>query len=318
LTVLLHVLPLVAVAVFDNPWSSMINTLADGISVVLDYINAHITHNYGWSMLALAFVATLAMLPLYLQTFRSVKEMQAIQPYIKRLQDRYKNDKQKLAEEQMKLFREHNINPFGGCLPTLIQLPIFFAIYQAILRHSSQFAHAGWLWIGSAFAAHAPQVPSWLSWMSGPIFAGNLSEPDKILTLLYAVSMFFSFQMTTTVSTDPLQQQQQKLMSYMMPVMWFFIGQRFASAFTLYWLGLNLFSTALRFWAMRTPSKIPAPPQETPATLAGYPLHCPNCNALLTVAKGKCEACGVKVKKLAPATNGKVKPGAAVAPRDAK
>lgn len=316
---MLHVLAIAAVFVFDNPWSSLINTLADGISVVLDFINAHITHNYGWSMLALAFVATLAMLPLYLQTFRSVKEMQAIQPYIKRLQDKYKNDKQKLAEEQMKLFREHNINPFGGCLPTLIQLPIFFAIYQAILRHSSQFAHAGWLWIGSAFALHAPQVPSWLSWMSGPIFAANLSQPDKILTLLYAVSMFFSFQMTTSVSTDPIQQQQQKLMSYMMPVMWFFIGQRFASAFTLYWLGLNLFSTALRFWAMRTPSKIPAPPQETAATLAGYPLHCPNCNALLTVAKGKCAGCGAKVKKNPePASNGKVKPGAAVAPRDIK
>src|SRR3984893_12788691 len=162
---LLHLPLFAALAAFDYPWTSLINSFADWISVVLDFINLHVSHNYGWSMLVLALVATLVMLPLYLQQFRSVREMQAIQPYVKRLQDRFKDDRQKLAEEQMKLFKEHNINPFGGCLPTLIQLPIFFAIYQAIQRHSSQFAHAGWLWIGSAFAAHAPPGPSWLSGM---------------------------------------------------------------------------------------------------------------------------------------------------------
>jgi YidC/Oxa1 family membrane protein insertase len=314
---LLHALPVAAFLAFDNPWSTLINTLAGGINVVLDFINAHITHNYGWSMVALAFAATAAMMPLYMQMFRSVKEMQAIQPYIKRLQEKFKDDRQKLAEEQMKLFKEHNINPFGGCLPTLIQLPIFFAIYQAIRSHTTQFSSAGWLWIGTAFSAHGPHIPTWVPLLGGnEIFAPNLSAPDMILTLLYAVSMFFSFQMTTTVTTDPMQQQQQKMMSYLMPVMWFFIGQKFASAFTLYWLGLNLFSTTLRFAVMRAP-KIPAPPQETAATLAGYPLHCPNCKALLTVGKGgKCAACGAKVKKVAPGSNGKVASSTTVTPAD--
>jgi YidC/Oxa1 family membrane protein insertase len=311
---LLHLPLLSALAAFDNPWTSLINALADWISVVLDFINLHVTHNYGWSMLVLALVATLVMLPLYLQQFRSVKEMQAIQPYVKRLQDKYKDDRQKLAEEQMKLFKEHNINPFGGCLPTLIQLPIFFAIYQAIQRHSEQFAHAGWMWIGGPLSVHSPQFPN-IFGLGGPIFAANLSQPDKLLTLFYAISMFFSFQMTTTVSTDPMQQQQQRLMSYMMPVMMFFIGQHFIAGFVLYWLGLNIFSTALRFWAMRAPSKIPALPQETAATQAGYPLHCPNCKALLTIVKGsRCEACNTKVKKVAPASNGKLASGATVTP----
>jgi YidC/Oxa1 family membrane protein insertase len=304
---LLHALPFVALAAFDNPLSGLINGLAVYISAILDFINARITHNYGWSMVALAFVATVVMLPLYLQQFRSVKEMQAIQPYVKRLQEKYKSDRQKLAEEQMKLFREHNINPFGGCLPLIIQLPIFFAIYAAINAHAAQFEHAGWLWIGSSISQHSPVIPSWVPWLNGPIFAKSLADFDKVLTLAYAVSMFFSFQMTTTVATDPMQQQQQKLMGYMMPIMWFFIGQKFKAGFILYWLSLNVFSTALRLWSMRAPSRIPAPPQETPATLAGYPLHCPHCNALLSVVKGnKCEACGARVKKLAPAQNGKV------------
>jgi YidC/Oxa1 family membrane protein insertase len=311
---LLH-LAIAALAAFDNPFSGLITQLATGISVVLDFINAHIAHNYGWSMIVLAFAATLIMTPLYLQQFRSFKEMQAIQPYIKRLQDKYKNDRQKLGEEQMKLFREHNINPLGGCLPMLIQFPIFIAIYQAILHHSDQFTHAAWLWIGSPMSQHSPQVPAWVPGLGGAIFAANLSQPDKILTLFYAISMFFSFQMTTTVSADPAQQQQQRLMSYMMPVMMFFVGQHFIAGFVLYWLGLNIFSTALRFWAMRRPSKIPAPPQETAATLAGYPLHCPTCKELLTIRKGsKCAACGAKVKRVAPAANGKVASSAAVTP----
>src|SRR5579863_4920041 len=299
---------------FDNPWTTTINALASGISVIINYIYTTLTHNYGWTMMLLAVIATTAMLPLYLQTFRNVKEMQAIQPYVKRLQDKFKDDRQKLAEEQMKLFREHNINPFGGCLPMLIQLPIFFAIYQAIRSLTTQFAHAGWLWIGSSFAAHLPSLPAWLPFnLAGPVLAGSLNDPDKVLTLLYAVSMFFSFQMTTTVVTDPQQAASQKMMSYMMPVLWFFIGQRFASAFTLYWLTLNLCSTTLRLYVMRAPSKIPAPPQETAATLAGYPLNCPSCKALLTVGKGsKCAACGAKVKKVAPASNGKVAPSTAI------
>ena len=291
----------------DNWFTDIIAGIAGAISVVLDFIYAHIAHNYGWAMILLALAATLGMLPLYLTQFRSFREMQAIQPYVKRLQDRYKNDRQKLAEEQMKLFREHNINPFGGCLPTLIQLPVLWGIYQSINQHQAAFSHAGWLWIGSAFAQHSPSLPAWLGMFGGPIFAANLATPDKILTVFYAISMFFSFQMTSMPSSDPMQQQQQKLMSYMMPVMMLFIGQKFISGFVLYWLGLNVFTTALRFFAMRAPTKIPAPPQETPATLAGYPLHCPNCKELLTIQKGsRCAACGTKVKKVAPASNGQI------------
>ena len=304
-----------ALFAFDNPFSEVFNALASGISMLLDFIYKNIAHNYGWSMVILAFVATAAMVPLYLQQFRSLKEMQAIQPYLKRIQDKYKADRQKLAEEQMKLFREHNINPFGGCLPLLIQMPILWAIYQAIRDHSAQFAHAGWLWIGSPMTQHSPQVPGWVPWLAGPIFAANLGQPDKILTLLYAISMFFSVQMTAVAPSDPMQAQQQRMMGYLMPIMMFFIGQKFIAGFVLYWLGLNLFSTALRFWAMRRPSRIPAPPQETDATRAGYPLHCPTCKELLTIRKGsRCAACGAKVKRVAPAPNGKVAPSTTVTP----
>jgi len=291
----------------DNYFTDLINAIAGVISVILNFIYANIAHNYGWSMILLALVATLITLPLTLQQLRSMREMQAVQPYMKRLQDKYKNDRQKLAEEQMKLFREHNINPFGGCLPTLIQIPILYGIYTAIQQHSAVFSHAGWMWIGTAFSLHSPSMPSWVPFITGPIFAASLAVPDKILSLVYSISMYFSFQMTSMPTSDPMQQQQQKLMSYMMPVLMLVISQRFISGFVLYWLGFNIFSTTIRYFVMRTPTKIPAPPQETPATLAGYPLNCPNCKEQLTIQKGsRCAACGAKVKKVAPASNGQM------------
>jgi YidC/Oxa1 family membrane protein insertase len=291
----------------DNYFTDLINAIAGVISVILNFIYANIAHNYGWSMILLSLVATLITLPLTLQQLRSMREMQAVQPYMKRLQDKYKNDRQKLAEEQMKLFREHNINPFGGCLPTIIQIPILYGIYTAIQQHSAVFSHAGWMWIGTAFSQHSPAIPSWVPFVTGPIFAASLAVPDKVLSLVYSISMYFSFQMTSMPTSDPMQQQQQKLMSYMMPVLMLVISQRFISGFVLYWLGFNIFSTIIRYFVMRQPTRIPAPPQETAATLAGYPLNCPNCKELLTIQKGsRCAACGTKVKKVAPASNGQM------------
>lgn len=299
----------------DNYFTDLINAIAGVISVILNFIYSNIAHNYGWSMILLSLVATLITLPLTLQQLRSMREMQAVQPYMKRLQDKYKNDRQKLAEEQMKLFKEHNINPFGGCLPTLIQIPILYGIYTAIQQHSAVFSHAGWMWIGTAMSLHSPSIPSWVPFVTGPIFAASLAVPDKVLSLVYSISMYFSFQMTSMPSSDPMQQQQQKLMSYMMPVLMLVISQRFISGFVLYWLGFNIFSTIIRYFVMRTPTKIPAPPQETPATLAGYPLNCPNCKELLTIQKGsRCAACGTKVKKVAPASNGQMATTSATKP----
>lgn len=299
----------------DNYFTDLINAIAGVISVILNFIYANIAHNYGWSMILLSLVATLITLPLTLQQLRSMREMQAVQPYMKRLQDKYKNDRQKLAEEQMKLFREHNINPFGGCLPTIIQIPILYGIYTAIQQHSAVFSHAGWMWIGTAMSVHSPSIPAIVPFISGPIFAASLAAPDKILSLVYSISMYFSFQMTSMPTSDPMQQQQQKLMSYMMPVLMLVISQRFISGFVLYWLGFNIFSTIIRYFVMRTPTKIPAPPQETPATLAGYPLHCPNCKELLTIQKGsRCAACGTKVKKVGPASNGQMATTSATKP----
>jgi YidC/Oxa1 family membrane protein insertase len=302
--VLVPVLHALTIASLVNPFSQLIDWLGTLAAAGLDGIY-HLTHSYGWSMMLLALGISLLLLPLSLQALRSMTEAQALAPYLKRLQTKYKGDRQKLAEEQMKLYREHGVNPLGGCLPMLAQYPFLLAVYHAIYLHNAAFQSAGWLWIGSSLSH---QFPKWL--------ATNLFQPDYLLLTLYAVSMYFSMKLTPTVSMDDQQRQMMNTQAFIMPAMIFFLASRlhWSSAFILYWLSFNVISMAERFWVMRMPSRIPKAPAETPATLAGYPHDCPNCKAQLVVVKGsKCEACGAKVRKLAPSDNGAKRPADALA-----
>jgi YidC/Oxa1 family membrane protein insertase len=278
---------------FANPFAPIFDPMTHFFAFIIDYING-VTHNYGWSMLVLALVVRVALIPLYVQQFKSAKEMQALAPYLKRLQNKYKDNKQKLQEETLALYREHGVNPLGGCLPLLVQLPILWAVYQAIRDHNDQFKAATWAWIGSPLSLKFPHI-----------LATNLAQADQVLLLLYAVSLYFSVRLTPTPNIDPQQAQMMKINSLIMPVALFFFLRGYPSAFILYWLGFNVISMTQQWIIMRAPSRIGAPPAETPATLAGYPLDCPSCNERLVVIKGsKCEKCGAKVRKVQPSGNG--------------
>ena len=178
----------------------------------------------------------------------------------------------------------------------LAQYPFLIAVYGAISRHNTAFSQAHWLWIGSSVSLQFPKI-----------LATSLVQPDHLLLLLYAVSMYFSMKLTPTVSMDPQQQQMMRTQALMMPVMLYFLGSLYhwSSAFVLYWFSFNVLSMLERVYVMKLPSRIPKPPEDTPATLAGYPRDCPQCKQLLTVVKGsKCENCGAKVRKKGPSDNG--------------
>lgn len=290
------------VAALANPFKPLIDAITAFASVGIDKIFG-LTHNYGWSMILLAVGVSLLLLPLSMLALKSMQEAQALAPYIKRLQTKYKNDKQKLGEEQMKLYREHGVNPLGGCLPMLAQYPFLIAVYGAITIHNNAFANANWLWIGTPLSHQFPKL-----------LATNLLQPDHLLLLLYAASMYFSMKLTPTVSMDEKQQQMMNTQALMMPVMLYFLGSLYhwSAAFVLYWFSFNVVSMAERWYVMKMPSRIPKPLEDTPATLAGYPRDCPACQKPLTVVKGRCEQCNAKVRKLNPSDNGARQPAAAV------
>jgi len=230
----------------------LLKPIVDVMTVILRQIDA-VTHSYAVSLLIFALLITVVLWPLRRQQYKSMAEMQALAPHLKRLQQKYKGDPQRLQAEQMALYKEHGVNPMAGCLPLLIQMPILFSLYRAIFADQEAFRTAHFLWIGSPLSRAYPSI-----------FAPNLAAPDVILLALYVISMYFTVRFSSPV-TDPQQAQQQKIMALVSPLMIAFVGRGWPSALILYWLAYNVFSTAQQIYLMRTLKHSIPPPSEEPA-----------------------------------------------------
>jgi YidC/Oxa1 family membrane protein insertase len=188
--------------------------------------------NYGISIILLTLLVRILFWPLTHKSTESMKRMQELQPEIKALQEKYKATPQKLQQETMKLYKEKKANPMGGCLPMLVQIPVFIALFT-VLRNAIELRYAGFLWVADLSTAEnlfAGQIP----------FIGSLN----ILPLLMSASMIWQQKMTPTVATTPEQQQQQKMMMFMMPIMMLFFFYKMPSGLVLYWTTSNLLMIA--------------------------------------------------------------------------
>ncbi|PTM56905.1 membrane protein insertase YidC [Desmospora activa] len=169
--------------------------------------------SYGWSILVVTVLIRLLVLPLTLKQMKSSQAMQALQPHMKKLQEKYKNNQQKLQEETMKLFQKHNVNPLAGCLPMLVQLPILIAFYQAIMRNP-EIAKASFLWMELGQA-----------------------DPTFILPILAAVTTYLQ-SVVMGMGDNP----QARAFIFIMPIMIFVLAFSFPAALALYWVYSNLFT----------------------------------------------------------------------------
>jgi YidC/Oxa1 family membrane protein insertase len=197
-----------------------LNVLAVPILKVLNFTNTF-TGNYGLDIIILAIVLKVVFTPLTLKSQEQMKEMQKLQPEVKRLQQKYKDDKQALNREIMELYKRRKVNPLGGCLPLLLQMPVFFALYQALPN-----------------AIELRQAP-FILWIR------DLADKDPtyITPLLMGATMFIQQKMTT-VSADPTQM---KMMSFM-PIFFTFIFLSFPSGLVLYWLITNVLAIGHQFY----------------------------------------------------------------------
>jgi YidC/Oxa1 family membrane protein insertase len=181
-----------------------------------------VTHNYGVAIIIITMVIKLIFYPLTVKSFKSMQAMQHLQPQMKRLQDMYKNDRQKLNEEMMKLYRDQKVNPLGGCLPMVVQIPVFISLYQ-VLYASIELRHAGFIW--------------WIK---------DLSAPDYPLALVMGGSMVIQQWMTPTTG-DP---RQAKMMLFM-PIIFTFMFLNFPAGLVLYWLVNNVLTIAQQYVMLR-------------------------------------------------------------------
>ena len=183
---------------------------------IMVWIQAHVwPYSYGLAIILLTFLIRIVFWPLNHKSMVSTRHMQEIQPLITAVREKYKNDPQKQQQEMMALYKEHKINPMGGCLPMLIQIPVFFALF-VVLRGAIELRFSSFLWISD---------------LSTPenLFKDVLPFGLNVLPLFMGVTMWIQQKMTPT--SDP---QQQKMMM-MMPVLFTFMFYSFPSGLSLYW-----------------------------------------------------------------------------------
>lgn len=191
--------------------------------------------NYGIAIILLTFLVRIIFWPLTHHSTMSMKRMQELQPKLKEIQAKFKDSPQKMQQETWAVYRENKVNPMSSCLPMLIQIPVFIALFT-VLRSAVELRYAPFLWIGD---------------LSEPenLFAGLLPIPLNILPILMSATMALQSYLTPSAG-DP---QQQKMMMIMMPVMMLFMFYSFPSALSLYWTVSQVLSI-VQMWMMRRKS----------------------------------------------------------------
>jgi len=194
--------------------TNALSFLIDPLYSILDWIHATLGISWGWSIVVLTIMVRILLVPLGVKQYTSMRAMQKLQPKIKELQKKYKGDKQKLNEETMKFYRENKVNPFGSCLPLVLQMPLFFALYLMIKSHPFDSDYA-WLWIG------------------------NINDPNTLIVFFYIGSQFLSSRLLST-ATDKTQQMMMTVMPMMFGVI--FLIYPFPAGLLIYWVTTNIWT----------------------------------------------------------------------------
>lgn len=215
----------------DYGWFSFI---AQPLFLAMHWTHDHVVPNYGWVIILVTVVINFALFPLKLKSMRSAIKMQRIQPLMKAIQDKYKhlkmNDprRQEMTKETMELYKKNGVNPFGSCLPMVLQIPFLYGFYKVLIL-SIEMRHAPWI--------------LWVRDLSAPE-----QLPIKTLPLLLCGTQFLLQRMSPMPSPDPTQQ---KMMMYM-PLMFLFMFWGLSSGLVLYWLTGNVVGIAQQWYINRT------------------------------------------------------------------
>jgi YidC/Oxa1 family membrane protein insertase len=208
-----------------GPFSKLLNW-------ALHRINS-LVPNFGIAIVLLTIVIRCCIWPLHAKAQRTMKKMALLNPILQELRTKYPDDPQKMNMEMMKLYKEYGINPLGGCLPVLLQMPIFFGFYR-MLQYAAELRHESFLWVAD---------------LSQPDTVFHLAGiPVNVLPLLMAGTMVLQMKMTPQTG-DPTQR---KIFMFM-PVIFLFICYNFASALSLYWTTSNIFSIGQTWLMQRRP-----------------------------------------------------------------
>ncbi|MDG1582907.1 membrane protein insertase YidC [Pseudomonas sp. GOM6] len=197
--------------------------IAQPIFWLLEHIHS-LLGNWGWSIIVLTIIIKLAFFPLSAASYKSMARMRAVSPKLQALKEQYGDDRQKMSQAMMELYKKEKINPLGGCLPILVQMPVFLALY--------------WVLLESVEMRQAP----WLGWITDL----SIKDPFFLLPIIMGATMFIQQQLNPT-PPDPMQAKVMKLM----PIIFTFFFLWFPAGLVLYWVVNNVLSIAQQWYITR-------------------------------------------------------------------
>jgi YidC/Oxa1 family membrane protein insertase len=208
--------------------------------------------NFGVAIMALTLIIRALMFPIAQRQFGSMAQMRLVQPKMKALQERHKDDKPKMQQELMKLYKDEKINPLAGCLPIVIQIPIFYALYKVLMLTIEMRHQPFILWIKDLSAPDPLHILNLFGLLP---FTPPSILSIGILAVILGITMFLQFRLNPQ-ATDPVQQQVFKIM----PWLFMFIMAPFAAGLLLYWITNNILSIAQQQWMYRKFPQLKAAP----------------------------------------------------------
>jgi len=230
-------------AVMDFGWFGF---FSKGLLLAMNWVNHTLGLTYGWAIIVITFIIKTLFWPLTAASTRSMKRMASLQPQMKAIQEKFKDDPAKMNKKMMEFWKEHKVNPMGGCLPMVLQMPVFIGFFYMI-QSAIELRGASWLWVADL------SKPDTLFYIPG------IGFPFNLLPLLMGVTMLWQARLTPpSPGMDPMQQ---KMMKYM-PLMFLVFLYNFSSGLTLYWTVQNLLSI---LQTKLTKAAVPAAPT-APAT----------------------------------------------------
>ncbi|TXR54722.1 membrane protein insertase YidC [Reinekea thalattae] len=194
--------------------------IAQPLFKLLDFIHS-LVGNWGWAIVLMTLTVKTILYPLTASSYRSMAKMRKFTPKIQQLKDQFGDDRQRMSQEMMKLYQKEKLNPLGGCLPMILQMPIFIALYWTLMESVELRQSPFMFWIVDL----------------------SVKDPFFVLPLLMGVSMFIQMQMQQQPTMDPMQAKIMKLM----PVMFTFMFLWFPAGLTLYWLSNNIITIVQQF-----------------------------------------------------------------------
>jgi len=217
--------------------------LEDVMKHVLNWFHSNLGFSWAWSIVATTIVVRMILVPLTIRQIHSMQSLQKHAPQMKEIQKKYKGDRQKQNEELMKFYRENNINPAASCLPMLLQIPVFIALYYTLKHFNANFnvgPHANLSWLH-------PLIPD--------ISAKTTSSWGGFVLLV----VYVGSQMASTLFMAATADKTQRILFMLMPLFFVFVIAHFPAGLVLYWVTTNLWTVGQGLITRRLVARTPAP-----------------------------------------------------------